>query len=267
MKTVLITGASSGIGKNIGEYLSSKKFKVYGTCRNPLNYPDTKFELVKANINIKKEIDECVNYILLKEHSIEILINNAGIGFTGSIEDSKINDVEKLFNTNFFGPIEMIKSVLPSMRNNKNGLIINMTSIAGYIGLPFRGIYCASKSALEILTESLRLELIDYNIKVTNIAPGDFKTNIVSRRIDSFDNKDSVYFEKYYKSWKEMNKHVDSSGSDPLIISKLVYKIINLKNPKIHYKAGTFFQKFSIILKRILPDLLFEKILIKYNKL
>ena len=131
MKTVLITGASSGIGKNIGEYLSSKKFKVYGTCRNPLNYPDTKFELVKANINIKKEIDECVNYILSKEYSIEILINNAGIGFTGPIEDSKINDIEKLFNTNFFGPIEMIKSVLPSMRKNKNGLIINMTSIAG----------------------------------------------------------------------------------------------------------------------------------------
>ena len=160
MKTVLITGASSGIGKNIGEYLSSKKFKVYGTCRNPLNYPDTKFELVKANINIKKEIDECVNYILSKEYSIEILINNAGIGFTGPIEDSKINDVEKLFNTNFFGPIEMIKSVLPSMRKNKNGLIINMTSIAGYIGLPFRGIYCASKSALEILTESLRLNYL-----------------------------------------------------------------------------------------------------------
>ena len=160
MKTVLITGASSGIGKNIGEYLSSKKFKVYGTCRNPLNYPDTKFELVKANINNKKEIDECVDYILSKEYSIEILINNAGIGFTGPIEDSKINDVEKLFNTNFFGPIEMIKSVLPSMRKNKNGLIINMTSIAGYIGLPFRGIYCASKSALEILTESLRLNYL-----------------------------------------------------------------------------------------------------------
>ena len=161
----------------------------------------------------------------------------------------------------------MERYIIWLMRKNKNGLIINMTSIAGHIGLPFRGIYCASKSALEILTESLRLELLDYNIKVTNIAPGDFKTNIVSRRIDSFDNKDSVYFEKYYRSWKEMNKHVDLSGSDPLIISKLVFKIINLKNPKIHYKAGTFFQKFSIILKKILPDLLFEKILIKYNKL
>ena len=73
----------------------------------------------------------------------------------------------------------------------------------------------------------------------------------------SFDNKDSVYFEKYYRTWKEMNKHVNSSGSDPLIISKLVFKIINSKNPKIHYKTGTFFQKFSIILKRILPDSIF----------
>ena len=185
-KIVLITGASSGIGKTIGEYLIQKNYKVYGTSRNPSNYKNSTINLIKSNINLKNDITECLNYVFQKEGKIDILINNAGIGFTGPIEDSKINDVEKLFNTNFFGPIEMIKSVLPSMRKNKNGLIINMTSIAGYIGLPFRGIYCASKSALEILTESFRLELLDYNIKVTNIAPGDFKTNIVSRRIDSF---------------------------------------------------------------------------------
>ena len=265
MKVVLITGASSGIGKSIGEFLIKNNFKVYGTCRNPSNYSDSKINLIKSNINNIDEIHSCVNYIFSKEKSIDILINNAGIGFTGPIEDSDIKDTEKLFNTNFFGPIEMIKSVLPSMRKNKKGLIINMTSIAGYIGLPYRGIYCASKSALEILTESLRLELRDYNIKVTNIAPGDFKTNIVSRRIDSFNNKDSIYFEKYYRSWKMMNKHVESSGSNPIIISKLVLKIIKTKNPKIHYKVGTLFQKFSIILKRVLPDLIFERILIKYN--
>ena len=96
---------------------------------------------------------------------------------------------------------------------------------------------------------------------------GDFKTSIVNRRIDSFDNKESVYFEKYYRTWKDMNSHVEKSGSDPILVSKLVYKIINTPNPKIHYKVGTFFQKFSIILKRILPDLIFEKILIKYSKL
>jgi len=265
MKVVLITGIQSGIGKNIGEYLIKNNFKVYGTCRNPSNYPNSKINLIKSNINNIDEINSCINYIFSNGENIDVLINNAGIGFTGPVEDSNISDTEKLFSTNFFGPIEMIKAVLPLMRKNKSGLIINMTSIAGYIGLPFRGIYCASKSALEILTESLRLELKDYNINVTNIAPGDFKTNIISRRIDSFGNKDSIYFEKYYRSWKKMNKHVERSGCDPMIISKLVLKIINTKNPKIHYKAGTFFQKFSIVLKRILPDLIFEKMLTKYN--
>ena len=211
-KIVLITGASSGIGKTIGEYLSSKKFKVYGTCRNPSNYPDTNFELIKANINIKKEIDECVNYILSKENSIEILINNAGIGFTGPIEESSLSDVESLFKTNFFGPLEMIKKVLPIMRKNGGGLIINITSIAAYIGLPFRGIYCASKSALEIITESLRMEVKDFNINIVNIAPGDFKTDIVKRRIDSFNDKNSLYFNKYYRLWKKMNDHVEKAG-------------------------------------------------------
>ena len=167
-KVVLITGASSGIGKTIGEYLIEKKFKVYGTCRNPLNYPNSIIELIKSNINSIDEIDNCISYIKNKEERIDVLINNAGIGFTGPIEEADLEDVEKLFNTNFFGPLEMIKKVLPIMRKNNGGLIINITSIAGYFGLPFRGIYSASKSALEIVTESLRMEVRNFNIKITN---------------------------------------------------------------------------------------------------
>ena len=266
-KVVLITGASSGIGKTIGEYLINKGYIVYGTCRNPAKYKENIINLIKSNINSKDDIHECLNFVFKKEGRIDILINNAGIGFTGPIEESNLNDVESLFKTNFFGPLEMTKKVLPLMRKNKGGLIINITSIAAYIGLPFRGIYCASKSALEIVTEALRMEVKDFNIKIVNVAPGDFKTNIVKRRIDSFDNKKSLYFDKYYRLWKKMNDHVENKGSDPKIIALLVYDIINKKNPKIHYVIGTRFQKFSIILKRLLPDLWFEKILIKYNKL
>ena len=267
MKVVLITGGSSGIGKSIGDFLTQHNFIVYGTTRDPSKYLDSKFNLIKSDINKRNDIISLINYVIEKETRIDVLINNAGIGFTGPIEDSNLDDIEKLFNTNFFGPIHIIKCVLPHMRSQKSGLIINITSIAGYIGLPFRGIYSSSKSALEVLTEALRMEVKDFNIKVTNIAPGDFKTSIINRRIDSFDNKESVYFEKYYRTWKDMNSHVEKSGSDPILVSKLVYKIINTPNPKIHYKVGTFFQKFSIILKRVLPDRIFEKILIKYSKL
>ena len=266
-KIVLITGASSGIGKTIGEYLIQKNYKVYGTSRNPSNYKNSTINLIKSNINIKNDISECLNYVFQKEGKIDILINNAGIGFTGPIEESSLSDVESLFKTNFFGPLEMIKQVLPIMRKNGGGLIINITSIAAYIGLPFRGIYCASKSALEIITESLRMEVKEFNINIVNIAPGDFKTDIVKRRIDSFNDKNSLYFNKYYRLWKKMNDHVEKAGSDPKMIAELVYKIINKKKPKIHYVIGTRFQKFSIILKKLLPDLIFEKILIKYNKL
>ena len=266
-KVILITGASSGIGKTIGEYLISKDYIVYGTCRNPSKYEKSIINLIKSNINNKEDIIECVNYINEKEGKIDVLINNAGIGFTGPIEESNLKDVESLFNTNFFGPLEMIKKVLPIMRKNGTGLIINITSIAGYFGLPFRGIYSASKSALEIVTESLRMEVRNFNIKITNIAPGVFKTDIANRRIDSFNEKESLYFNEYYRLWKNNNDHIEKSGSDPKMIALLVNKIINTKNPKIHYVVGNKFQKFSIILKRILPDLIFEKILTKYYKL
>ena len=142
-KIVLITGASSGIGKTIGEYLIQKNYKVYGTSRNPSKYKNSTINLIKSNINLKNDITECLNYLFQKEGKIDILINNAGIGFTGPIEESSLSDVESLFKTNFFGPLEMIKQVLPIMRKNGGGLIINITSIAAYIGLPFRGIYCA----------------------------------------------------------------------------------------------------------------------------
>ena len=151
------------------------------------------------------------------------------------------------------------------MRKNNSGLIINITSVLGYFGIPFRGIYCATKSSLEIVGEVFNMELKKFNINVVNVAPGDFKTNIASRRIDSKSNNFSNYNEEYYKSLKSANNHVENAMS-PEIVSKLIYKIINLKNPKIHYRVGQFIQKFSIVLKMILPDKLFEKILLNYSK-
>ena len=180
-KVIVITGASSGIGKSIGNYLTENGHTVYGTCRNPKKYPKSQFTLIKSDVKRISDIDDLINHVKINEGRIDVLINNAGIGYTGPIEESKINDIESLFSTNFFGPIEMIKRTLPVMRKNKGGLIINITSIAGYIGLPFRGIFCASKSALEILTESLRTEVKDQGIKVDNVAPGDVKTDVVSR--------------------------------------------------------------------------------------
>ncbi|WP_299122463.1 SDR family oxidoreductase [uncultured Winogradskyella sp.] len=265
-KVVLITGGSSGIGKSVGEYLQSKGFKVYGTSRNPLNYPESKFPIVALDVTKPDTISRCIDNVLNRESKIDVLINNAGSGITGPIEEIPDAEIKLNFETNFFGPINVIKAVLPAMRSQKSGLIINVTSIAGYMGLPYRGIYSASKGALELVTEAFRMELKDFNIEMTNVAPGDFATNIAAGRYHAPVLDDSPYKGNYSNSLKMMDDHVDE-GSDPQQMADAIFKIIETKKPKVHYKVGVFMQKFSIVLKRILPDKVYEKLLMNHYKL
>jgi len=265
-KVVLITGGSSGIGKSIGEYLTEKGFTVYGTSRNPENYKYSKFSILELDVKDTNTIQKAVATIIDNEGKLDVVINNAGAGITGAIEEIPEAEIKGNFETNFFGPLNVIKAVLPQMRKQHGGLIINITSIAGYMGLPYRGIYSASKGALELLTEAFRMELKDFNIRMTNVAPGDFATNIAAGRYHAPLLDDSPYKKPYGNTLKLMNEHVDS-GSDPNMMAHAVLKIINTKNPKVHYKVGEFMQKFSIVLKRILPDKLYEKLLMNHYKL
>lgn len=265
-KVVLITGGSSGIGKSVGEFLQDKGYKVYGTSRNPKNYSNSKFPIVALDVTKPETISTCIAEVLKQENRIDVLINNAGAGITGPIEEIPDAEIKRNFETNFFGPINVIKATLPIMRAQNSGLVINITSIAGYMGLPFRGIYSASKGALEIITEAFRMELKDFNIEMTNIAPGDFATNIAAGRYHAPVLEDSPYKEKYGHSLKTMDEHVDEGG-DPKEMAEAIYKIIETKSPKIHYKVGAFMQKFSIVLKRVLPDKMYEKLLMNHYKL
>ena len=163
-KVVLITGASSGIGKNVSLFLTKKGFSVYGTCRNPDKYNINEFSLLKCDINSNEEIKKTVEFIVKKENKIDILINNAGIGITGPIEETTELEIKSAFQTNLFGPINIIKACIPHMRKNHKGLIINITSVLGYFGIPYRGIYCSTKSSLEIVGEVLSMELKKFNI-------------------------------------------------------------------------------------------------------
>jgi short-subunit dehydrogenase len=265
-KVVFITGASSGIGKSIGEFLHHKDFVVYGTSRNPDAITQSLFPLLQLDVRNTQSILNCVAQIIQKEGQIDVVINNAGVGITGPIEEIPSKEIRNNFETNLFGPIEVMKAVLPVMREQKGGLIINITSIAGYMGLPYRGIYSASKGALELITEALRMEVRAHGIEITNVAPGDFATNIAAGRYHAPVVEGSAYEVSYGNTLKEMNLHVDS-GSNPNEMAEAIYAIINTKHPKIHYKVGVFMQKFSIVLKRILPDNVFEKIVMKHYKL
>lgn len=265
-KVVLVTGGSSGIGKSIGEFLLVKGFKVYGTSRQPENYPNSIIKLVELDVLDEVSIFTAVETIVRTEGKLDVLINNAGAGITGPIEEIPMEEIKRNFETNFFGPIRVIKAVLPQMRQQNEGLIINITSIAGYMGLPYRGVYSASKGALELITEAFRMEIKDFNIQMTNVAPGDFATNIAAGRYHAPVLENSPYKEIYSEVLKTMNQHVDS-GSNPLLMAEAVYKIIQTERPKTHYKVGAFLQKFSIVLKRILPDKVYETMLINHYKL
>ena len=265
-KVVLITGASSGIGKAVGEFLHKKGFKVYGTSRNPENYANSLFPLLALDVRKPETIKSAIDYIILKSGRVDVVVNNAGVGITGALEEIPIIEIKNHFETNFYGPIEVIKAVLPQMRLQNSGLIINISSIAGYMGLPYRGIYSASKGALELITESLRMEVKQFGINITNVAPGDFATNIASGRYHAPIVAGSPYETAYGAILKTMDLHVDSGGN-PTEMATEILKIINTKNPKIHYKVGAFMQKFSIVLKRLLPDLIYEKMLMKHFKL
>jgi len=265
-KVVLITGGSSGIGKSIGEFLHQKGFVVYGTSRNPERISDSVFPLVALDVRNVDSIKAAVDNVISKSGRLDIVINNAGVGITGPLEEIPTAEIKNNFETNLFGPIEVIKAVLPQMRNQKSGLIINVTSIAGYMGLPFRSVYSSSKGALELITEGLNMEVKPFGIHIANVAPGDFATNIASGRFHAPLIKGSPYETTYGNTLEMMNEHVDS-GSDPNEMAKAIFSIIETKNPKIHYKVGAFMQKFSIVLKRVLPDKVYEKLLMNHYKL
>lgn len=265
-KVVLITGGSSGIGKSIGTHLLSKGFIVYGTSRNPNNYPNGIFPLVALDVTKPETISTCVNQVIEKEGRIDVLVNNAGAGITGPLEEIPSEEIKRNFETNLFGPIHVIKNVLPSMRNKGYGLIINITSIAGYMGLPYRGVYSASKGALELVTEAFRMELKSFGIHMCNLAPGDFATNIAAGRYHAPVIQDSPYNPSYADTLNTMDAHVNS-GNNPAEVAKVILKIIESKNPKVHYKVGAFMQKFSIFLKRVLPDRIYERLLMNHYNL
>lgn len=266
-KVVLITGGSSGIGKSTGSFLKSQGYIVYGTTRNLSKHLEfDAFPLLELDVRKKDSIEMAISQLIAQEGRLDVLVNNAGVGITGPIEETPHEEISNVFKVNFEGPLEVIKAVLPQMRKQSNGLIINITSIAGYMGLPFRGIYSATKGALEIATEALRMETKDFGVQIANLAPGDYATNIASGRYHVPTIENSPYHKKYSATLNDINEGV-ADGDDPLQVARMVHQIIKTKNPKVSYKVGAPMQKFSIFLKKVLPQKMFEKLLMKHYKL
>ncbi len=261
-KTIIITGTSSGIGFALAEYFGKKGNKVYGLSRKSVS--SDFFISIPTDITEKDQIDNAISEILKTEIKIDVLINNAGMGMVGAVEDSTKEDITKLFNLNLIGSVQMMTAVLPKMREQKSGKIINISSIGSEMGLPFRGFYSASKSALDKVTEAMRYEVYPWNIQVCSLHLGDIKTNIAENRVKS---KVSEAYQKVFdKVYALMNSHVDK-GTDAREVAVYIDKLLRKSNWKAHYYFGEFGQKIGVPLKWILPQNTYENLMKKYNKM
>ncbi len=224
-EVVLITGATAGLGKAMAESLARSGYQVIATGRNIPNESNIN-NLSYRYLDVKKSdsVKGTIKALIDQYHRIDILINSAGLGLAGPLEEIPFEDIYNLFETNFFGTIRVIKQVIPVMRKQGEGLIVNMSSIGGRIGLPFQSIYSSSKFAIESLTEALRIELKPFGIKVCLIEPGDYHTNVNYNRITITPPKESSYHKRLKNFFDLLEKNINK-GSDPEKLGKLILKI------------------------------------------
>lgn len=256
-KIVLITGTSSGVGYSTAILLSKNGFKVYGTSRKPGNkIKSNDFETFQLDVCSDESVNGCIQDVKEREGRIDILINNAGYSIAGAIEETHINEAKSQFETNFFGVVRMVNGVLPIMRQQRSGLIINVSSLAGRISVPFEGFYAASKFALEGYTEALRHELKLLDIDVSLVEPSFLKTNFTKARQFS-SNPITDYSITRQRAIDSIVK-AGQNGIDPSLVANCILKITREKTPRLRYGVG----KDAILLplvKTFIPAGLFEK--------
>lgn len=261
-KIIVITGSSSGIGETLANHFVKKGHTVYGLSRS--RQDKISFNHIATDVTNKENVFQSIQQVINEAGRIDVLINNAGVGMLGAIEDVTKEDVDKLLNVNLLGTIYTMQAVLPLMRLQKSGCILNVSSIASNHGLPFRGFYSASKSAVDRITESVRLENRKTGIEITTLNFGDIKTSIAESRIQS--TVSNFYKSNYDKLIETIDEEVEH-GMRPEKLIPVIERLIHKKNLKPHYHIGKRMQVFSITLKRIIGQRKFEQLLANYSKL
>lgn len=263
-KVILITGVSSGFGKATAEMLRAKGHIIYGTSRNMLQ--NNNINNLVMDVTKPETIKQAVAEIMAKEGRIDVLINNAGMGIGGAIELATEEEIQLQMGTNFRGMANVCREVLPVMRRQRSGKIINISSIGGVMGLPFQGWYSASKFAIEGYSEALAAEVRQFGIRVSLVEPGDFATNFTaSRRNSEATMQNEDYRESYARSLAIIEKE-ENGGLQPSVLAKKICKIVDAKKPRLRYVVANFEQKLSVLLKRIVPGNFFVWILRNYYK-
>lgn len=262
-KVILITGASSGLGKALAEILSTRGHIVYGTSRKPTGQL-LPYRMIPMEVKDEKSIERAVQQVISNEKRIDVVINNAGIGLAGPTEQLHIDNIRELLEINVVGVARVCQAVLPHMRARRSGRIINISSIGAVIGLPYRGLYCASKSAVSIMTESLRMEIAPFGIQACCVRAGDTRTNINANRIKDFNPSDTAYKRSFERVYSAIDREVDE-GMPAEEAARQIARLVEKPRLRRYYTIGKPLQRAALWVKRLLPDEAFEKLMARYS--
>lgn len=267
-KVALVTGASSGIGMATALELHAKGFVVYGAARRTdkmLSLSETGIHTVSLDVTDEASISSCVSAILKKEGRIDVLVNNAGYGSYGAIEDVPMEEARRQLDVNLFGLARMTQLVLPSMREKKFGRIVNISSMGGKFSMPFGGWYHATKFAVEGFSDSLRMEVAPFGIDVIVVEPGAIQTDwgtIAAENLKQSSAKGAYAAQASRVANALMKMYTGNSLTKPERIAATIGVAVTARKPKTRYLVG-YAARPSVFLKRMVSDRTFDKILQK----
>ncbi|RYY98300.1 MAG: SDR family oxidoreductase [Chitinophagaceae bacterium] len=264
-QVVIVTGASSGLGESIATHLAAQGHTVYGSARS-LGGQERPFRTLSMDVGSAESVSAAVAQVLAAEGRIDVLINNAGLGIAGPLETLSLDDCARVLDTNVLGALRTTQAVLPAMRRQGSGKIINISSIGSEIGLPYRGMYSASKAALDRITEALRTELAPFGVQACVVQPGGVRTDINANRLRSELPAGNPYKESFDATYALINQSVEG-GLDPKQFGALVESLLAAPVLRRVYRLGKPMEKFSVLLKRLLPSGTYDKMIRKHYRI
>ena len=262
---ILITGITAGFGKAMAERLTADGHKVYGTHRHAQELLEG-VTYIHCDATDDAQVEAAVKQVLDAEGRIDVFINNAGMGIGGPLEFSSLEDARRQMDVNWMGMVRFLHWVVPAMRSQKSGKIICISSIGGLMGLPYQGLYSASKYAIEGYCEALRLELRGFGVSVTVVEPGDFSTNFTAQRKSAAGPEVAAAYPNYARSLASI-EHDENTGLKPAYLAGKISKIVVSKRPPYNIIIASFLQKLSVWVKGVVPRRTFAWILSLYYKL
>ena len=255
-KTVLITGTSSGIGKSTALYFASKGWNVAATMRTPEKEKELSkvdgIKLFKLDVTDPASIQSAIEESISVFGGIDVVVNNAGYGGVGVFEAASQEQIQRQFNTNVFGVMNVTRAILPYFRQKKSGTIINVTSVGGLITFPIYSVYHSTKWAVEGFAEALQYELRPFNIKIKNIEPGAIKTDFYDRSQDLFKKEGLTDYDSYANVAFENTQNAGVNAPGPEVVAKKIYKAALDRSFRLRYPAGPQAPAL-LFLRRLLP--------------